>query len=172
MGRLDYVLTDDDYIALARHEQVNGPGFAANLRQQRWIMTLVPPITFAILGLLTDSLQYLLPAGVLLGGVLWFGFPSLYDQLVSRQLHAVAKRGGLGRTGPVVLTWDQWRLHENFVGMGGYVDWTRFIRVDESAEHVFLLVGNADGVIVPKRAGAGVAALAAHARRFVGTAPR
>jgi hypothetical protein len=64
----------------------------------------------------------------------------------------------------LVLTWDDQRVYETFDGMGSYVDWNRLVRVAETADHLYLLRGEADPIIVPKRAGSVVAQLAAEAR--------
>ena len=165
MGRLDYVLSDDDYVAFNTDVYRYSPGFVAASRAQRNLLCLVVPLAIVCIGALQGyPLLVLVVGGLAAAAVLWLLWPRLVTQSVRSQLKRAKASGVLSRTGAVALTWDDQRVYETFHDMGCYVDWSRIRRVAETADHLFLLRSEADPVIVPKRAGAGVAQLGAEAR--------
>lgn len=180
MGRLHYDLTDDDHIAF--HQQVyrSAPSFVAYAAGQRRTLAVIVAAMPLILGLaltpidrhwvggVLDGLVVTLPLAVLAGLVAWFGWPWFQRHALDSQLRNLAKRGGLGRTGPVLLSWDDVRVYQEYPGSGGYADWARIRRIDEGPEHLFLTLEDTEALIVPKRVGPGFAEFAQLARTRVG----
>ena len=68
-----------------------------------------------------------------------------------------------------MLTWDESGLVESAVASQAIVGWERVRRVAETAEHLFVFIGDLDALIVPKRAGQAVAELARFAQVRVAT---
>lgn len=167
MDRLDYSLGDEDSIAFNQHAYRTSPGLKRNVQVQRLALVVVTPILFIVVGVASgDPIPFaVLGAGIAVA--LWFAIPWLVERSVNAQLKRAATTGNLARTGAVSLTWDEVRLFETFEGMGSFADWARIRRVEESTDHIFLILGEMDAIIVPKRAGAGVVQFADEARRRV-----
>ncbi|MGC3994942.1 MAG: YcxB family protein [Propionicimonas sp.] len=170
MGWFGFVLTNDDYVAFTRHAYSELPGYSAINRRARIGMALLP-LVFAVvfLVLLDDPLTAIV--GVAFATMVWFGWPWAVRHSVTTQLRQVATVGDLGYVGPVRLGWDANRVWQDFAGGGCYADWSRIRQVDETPDHLFLVLGETDAMIVPRRAGAGVDALAAFARTQVAMRP-
>ena len=167
MGRLDYVLSDEDYAAFNVHVYRYSPGFVAASRAQRNQLCIAVAIGIIVIGVLQGHVWVAAVVGVVTSAVLWLLWPRLVTQSIQSQLKRARAAGTLSRTGPVTLTWDDQRVYETFHDMGSYVDWSRLVRVAETDDHLYLLRGEADPIIVPKRAGAGVSQLAVEARQRV-----
>ncbi|MFT4218376.1 MAG: YcxB family protein [Micropruina sp.] len=179
MRRLQYELTDDDYIAFHLQVYRSAPTFVAYVAKQRRMMTIVLVVLLLALGLLltlidqesagspTDGFLFALPVAVVAGLISWFGWPWFHRVALESQLRNLAGRGALGRTGPVVLSWDDFRVYQEFPGTGGYADWARIRRIDEGPEHLFLTLEETEALIVPKRIGPAAAEFAHLARTRV-----
>ena len=122
MGRLDYVLSDDDYVAFNTDVYRYSPGFVAASRAQRNLLCLVVPLAIVCIGALQGyPLLVLVVGGLAAAAVLWLLWPRLVTQSVRSQLKRAKASGVLSRTGAVALTWDDQRVYETFHDMGCYV---------------------------------------------------
>lgn len=170
MGELVYELTNDDYVAFNHYAYDNAEAFVKYGLRQRILFTAC----FAVITLTGGwvvELWLALIAALGVAAVVWFSWPWLMHRSIESQLKRVSSSGNVGRTGPVWLRWDAERLTEDFHGYGTYVQWWRIERVGETADHLFLFLGQLDAVLIPKRAGAGVADLAGYARSRVAMRP-
>lgn len=165
MGQLNYDLTDDDYLAFNQHAAVSAPALADQARRVRIIGVVVVPL---LVGIVMWAVERNPPFALLLAGiaaaVTWFSWPRVHRWAVTSQLRRVAATSGLGRTGATRLGWDEATITEAATSSRATVGWDRLERVEETPDHLFLFVGPLEGLIVPKRAGDGVAELARYAR--------
>lgn len=164
---LHYVLTNDDYRAFNHYAYDHAPGFAAVIARQRVIYTILFALITLIATLPLEPWWLFLPVTAAVALVIWLVWPRLIHGSIDGQLKRATGAGDLARTGPVWLRWDAERVYEDLQGLGSYVDWGRIERIGETPEHLFLMIGQVEAIIVPRRAGAGVAEVAAFARQQV-----
>ncbi|MDQ7992128.1 MAG: YcxB family protein [Propionicimonas sp.] len=168
MQRLDYELTNDDYVAFNQHAAVTAPALVGQARRVRVAGTVVVPVV-AGLGLWVlerDPVQALFVAAVG-AAVVWFSWPPIQRATTAVQLKRMSAATGLGRTGPTTLVWDDHWITESASATQASVGWERLDRVEETPQHVFLFVGPLEGLVVPKRAGVGASELARYARERI-----
>ncbi|MGC3955001.1 MAG: YcxB family protein [Propionicimonas sp.] len=165
MGRLEYALTNDDYVAFNRFAATSAPAIVAQSRRVRVTGTLVTAVLAVVVFWLVsgDLLTTALMTAVL-AAVMWFIWPATHQRAINTQLRRLAKAGELGRLGHTVLTWDESGLTETAEASHARVGWERVRRVEESTRHLFLFTGDLEALIVPRSAGDGVADLACFAR--------
>lgn len=160
MGRLEYTLTNDDYIAFNRYAATHNPAIVAQSRRIRTTGTLAAAVMAAVVfWLVSHDAATAVLMTVAAGGVMWFIWPTTQRRALNAQLNRLAKTGELGRLGATVLTWDSDGLTESATASRASVGWERVRRVEETAQHLFVFAGDLEALIVPKRAGAGVAEL-------------
>jgi hypothetical protein len=165
MGRLEYDLTNDDYIAFNRHLARTSPTIQAQLvRAQRMGGFVTLGVGAALVWLLTRNLMITVIAVAAVTVTTWFMWSSLYRRTLDAQLKRMARTGDLGRLGATVLTWDENGLTESAADSQAIVGWPRLQGVEETDQHLFLMLGDLEALVVPRRAGAEVAALAAAAQ--------
>lgn len=168
MGRLEYTLTNDDYIAFNRYAATHNPVIVAQSRRIRATGTLAVVVLAGVaFWLVSHEVLATVALTAAAAGVMWFIWPSTQRRAINAQLSKLAKAGDLGRLGPTVLTWDDDGLTESATASRAVVGWERVRRVEETAGHLFVFAGELEALIVPKRAGDGVAELAAYARTQV-----
>ena len=169
VGRLEYSLTSDDYLAFNLFVATALPPYADQARRVRVIGATVVPLAVGItLWVMERNLVASLLAAAAGAAVLWFTWPGFHSWSVTRRLKRIASTSGLGRTGATTLSWDERGVTEAAKASRAEVGWERLERVEETPRHVFLFVGPQEALIVPKRAGDGVAELAGHARSRLG----
>lgn len=165
MGRLEYTLTNDDYIAFNRYAAKHNPAIVAQARRVRVTGTLatmvVGAVTFWLIS--QEALTTLLMTAAVTG-VMWSVWPSSHRRAINAQLNRLAKEGDLGRLGETVLTWDDEGLTEAATASRAIVGWEGVRRLEETAQHLFVFTGDLEALIVPKRAGPAVADLVAVAQ--------
>ncbi len=160
MGRLEYTLTNDDYIAFNQYAAKHTPAIVAQARRIRTTGTLAAAVMAAVVfWLVSGELFTTVLMTSAAGAVMWFIWPSTQRRSVNAQLNRLAKAGELGRLGATVLTWDADGLTEAATSSRALVGWDRVRRIEATAQHVFVFTGDLEALIVPKRAGAGVAEL-------------
>lgn len=168
MDRLEYSLTNDDYLAFNRYAATHHTTIGAYARRVRVNGTVAAGLLALIVFWLVSQDPFLTAiTTILAAGVMWMLWPWAQRRAIDSQLNKLAKTGDLGRLGDTVLTWDDSGLTESAAASQAIVGWERVRRVEETASHVFIFLGELEALIVPKRAGAGVAELvrAAQARR-------
>lgn len=172
MGSLEYTLGNDDYIAFNSHVAFTSPAFRAQSQRVRATGTIAAAATAAlVLWLLDRNVAGALIMAAAVALSMWLSWPWIHRRTTISQLKRVASKGDLGRTGPVQLGWDETGLHEDVPGGRSTADWSRLRRVGETKDHLFLFLGDLEALIVPKRAGSGVAELAAFARARASSRP-
>jgi hypothetical protein len=170
MGRLEYTLTNDDYVAFNQYAAKHTPAIVAQARRIRTTGTLAAGVMAAVVfWLVSRELLTTVLMTAAAAGMMWFIWPGAQRRAVNTQLNKLAKAGDLGRLGETVLTWDESGLVESAVASQAIVGWERVRRVAETAEHLFVFIGDLDALIVPKRAGQAVAELARFAQVRVAT---
>lgn len=163
--RLEYELTNDDYLAFNRHLARTSPTVLAQVeRARRVVVASAVGIGLAVLWLATRELILSVVATAIATAVMWLTWTALHHRNMDAQLRRMARKGDLGRLGPTVLTWDDRRITESATASQAIVGWQRVQRVEETEQHLFLMLGDLEALVVPKRAGAGVAELAVFAR--------
>lgn len=165
MGRLEYTLTNDDYIAFNQYAAKHTPAIVGQSRRIRTTGTLAAAVMAAVVFWLVShdvATAVLMTAAA--AGVMWFIWPATQRRAVDAQLNRLAKTGELGRLGATVLTWDSDGLTESATASRAIVGWERVRRVEETAQHLFVFTGDLEALIVPKRAGDGAAELGRIAR--------
>lgn len=169
MGRLEYSLTNDDYVAFNQYAAKHTPAIVAQSRRIRATGTLAAAVMAAVVFWLVSG--ELFTAALMTGaaaGVMWFIWPSTQRRAVNAQLNRLAKAGDLGRLGATVLTWDDDGLTETATASRAIVGWDHVRRVEETAQHLFVFTGDLEALIVPKRAGEATAELARVVRARLG----
>ena len=161
MNRLEYDLTNDDYVAFNERVARTAPGVVDQYRRIRMIGTVA---TAVAIGLLVREPVEALVMAALVGTVMWFAFVPIVRRSMRAQLRRLAKAGNLGRLGPTVLTWDPYGITESATDSEASVGWPRVTRIDETDDHLFVFTGDLEALVVPRRAGADVAELAVYAR--------
>ena len=165
MGRLEYTLTNDDYVAFNRYAASHSPVIVAQARRIRTTGTLAAGVVGAVVfWLVSRELLTTVLMTAVAAGMMWFIWPATQRRAVNTQLNKLAKAGELGRLGETGLSWDDSGLVESAAASQAIVGWERVRRVAENAGHLFIFVGDLDALVVPKRAGAGVAELARFAQ--------
>ena len=165
MGRLEYTLTNEDYVAFNHYAARHTPAIMAQARRIRTTGTAAAAVMAAVVfWLLSGELLTTLLTTVAAAAVMWFVWPSAQRRAINSQLNRLAKAGDLGRLGATVLTWDADGLTETALASRATVGWERVRRVEETAQHILIFTGDLEALIVPKRAGDGVAELARFAR--------
>ncbi|MCA0253666.1 MAG: YcxB family protein [Actinobacteria bacterium] len=161
MGRLEYTLTNDDYVAFNRYAAKSSPMILAQSHRIRTTGTLAAAVMAAVVFwfLSREPFTALLMTAAA-AGVMWFIWPAIQRRAVNVQLNQLARAGDLGRLGETVLTWDERGITEAATASQAVVGWERVRRVEESGQHLYVFTGDLEALIVPKRAGAGVAELA------------
>jgi len=168
VGRLDYELTEDDYLAFNQHAAVAAPALVAQSRRARLLWTVVIPLALGVgLWILERDAALAVIAAAIAAGTLWFTWPYFLRRSVTARLRRLAATTGLGRTGATTLVWDDHGITESAASSRASVGWERLDRVEETPRHLFLFVGPLEGLIVPKRAGGEVAELARYARERI-----
>lgn len=160
MGQLEYSLTNEDYLAFNRYAAERNPVIVAQARRIRTTGTLVAAAVGAVAFWLVSRevlTTALMTAAV--AAAMWFIWPRTYRRAITSQLSRLAKAGDLGRLGETVLTWDDEGLTEAAAASQAMVGWERVRRIEETAAHLFVFTGDLEALVVPKRAGAGVADL-------------
>ena len=165
MGRLEYTLTNDDYVAFNRYAARHAPAIVAQSRRIRRTGTVVAAAAAAVaFWLISGELFTMLLMTVAAAAVMWFIWPVVQRRTVDAQLNRLARTGELGRLGATVLTWDEAGLTEAATASHAAVGWERIRRIGETDRHLFLFTGDLEALIVPKAAGDGVAELARFAQ--------
>ncbi|MGC4154171.1 MAG: YcxB family protein [Propionicimonas sp.] len=161
MGRLEYTLTNDDYIAFNQYAARHTPAIVAQSRRIRTTGTLAAGVMAAVVfWLVSKELLTTVAMTAAAAGMMWFIWPSTQRRAVNAQLNRLAKDGDLGRLGETVLTWDDHALTEAATASQAVVGWERVRRIEETAQHLFIFTGDLEALIVPKRAGNTAAELA------------
>ena len=156
------MLTTEDYVALTTYAVRTSEPLKKQAARQRVITTaLAFLIPVLVLGVMTQDWVTGLIASALVAVVVWFILPPLNRRHFERNLRRLAAvPGGLGPTGPTRMTIDDAGLHEEIAGMSSSIPWHAVVRVAETAEHAFVLIGPAAGLVIPLRA--------EHAAQFFG----
>lgn len=175
---LDYVLTETDLAAFAAW-QARGSGEDARRGRRSavigaWLVGVAAYLVVSAvltIPLLLGREWWLAGGGevlALVGGLAlgWAEWRSgrLAERLVSRPYRRRA-REALARTGGDRRVWlDADGLNVAVANRSEHLGWARLTGLVETDDHVFVLVGTNAAHVIPKRAGPGVAALAAEIR--------
>lgn len=160
MGRLEYSLTNEDYIAFNQYAAKHNPVIAEQSRRVRATGTIVAAVGGVVaFWLISREVFTTVLMAAAVAAAMWFIWPRTHRRAITSQLNRLAKAGDLGRVGETVLTWDDQGLTEAATASQAMVGWPRVRRIEETTQHLFVFVGDLEALIVPKRAGAGVAEL-------------
>lgn len=170
MGRLEYTLTNDDYVAFNQHAARSAPALLAQARRVRVTGTLlISVLAVVVFWFVSREWATTLLMTVVLAAVMWFSWPPIQRRTIEAQLRRIAKSGELGRLGATTLTWDRNGITETATASQAVAGWERLRRVEETPDHLFLFLGELEALVVPKRAGDGVDDLARFARARLAT---
>ncbi|MCW5954316.1 MAG: YcxB family protein, partial [Propionibacteriaceae bacterium] len=110
---------------------------------------------------------------VLTGLVVWIGWPWVLRWGTWLVCRLFGRTGILGPIGSHQLEWDEQGLRESSPRRTTTRSWDQLARAEESSDHLILFLNPVVAVIVPKRAVAGIAEVAAFARdQVVSRRPR
>lgn len=149
---LRFTLTSDDLVAFNLHVGRTG-AFRGPQTVARLLLTALPVLAGFLIGLIEGAPLWGVLASAALGAVVWFTWAKRWEWLMRRLLARSARRGGLGTTGEYRLWLDDAGLHERAAHGVIEMSLASVAAVDETDEHLFVMVGPTHGFIVPKRIG-------------------
>jgi len=155
VASFEYDLTADDYAAFNLHHLMTSDVGRRQRRVYRLSLAGVTAVLSAslITVVLRDSVAALAAAaiGAMTG---WFLGPFTWKREVRRNVRKMAKDDGLGASGRHVLTLDDYGIRENTPNATVTVPWSSLVRVDETADHLFIYTDPVRAFVVPVRIGA------------------
>ncbi len=151
MFRIDFTMTEDDYVAFNLHAARTSPTIR---RSNRWAVVAVSlgagaATEFVLSGMFNRAVSVSAAVAVVILTA-WL-LPHLYRRTVRTQIHKMVRREGSGMVGPGRLVVDDHGLHETVGHTSTSVPWTGVGQVTETPEHVFIHVTAMSGFVVPKR---------------------
>jgi hypothetical protein len=154
VAEFTYDLATHDYAAFNLHYLMTSE---MGLRQQRVFRISVTAVTgiasVLVIALPSRDLVGGMVAGVIAAAFMWLVAPRMWKQEVQRNIKRMAKGDGLGQPGKHTLTVDDSGLREVTPNATVTTPWSSLIRVDETAEHLFIYTDPVRAFVVPKRIG-------------------
>ena len=154
LGRIEYDLTPDDYVAFNVHTTLALPETRRQITQGRlWGAVLMAVVT-GVFGLVLAGGGPVAPLvfAALAAATWWVVSPWTLRRGVRRSVERIARTSGLGVLGPASLEADEVGLRAASAGTVNTAPWASIQRVEETESHGFIYVGPLEAVIVPKRA--------------------
>lgn len=153
--RLEYVLSNEDYVAFNLHVAQTHQHHRNELFRYRIIGALVLAAFVAIVAvtMLKVGPAFTLSVSVVAGALWWLLQPHALRRAIRRSLTRIANASALGATGPTRLWLDADGVHEQCAGLTTSALWPVLGRIEESGEHAYIFISPVAAFVVPKRAG-------------------
>ena len=141
--RLEYVLSNEDYVAFNLHVAQTHQHYRNELFRYRIIGALVLAAFVAIVAVTMLEV----------GPAFTFLQPHALRRAIRRSVTRIANASALGATGPTRLWLDADGVHEECAGLTTSALWPVLGRIEESGEHAYIFISPVAAFVVPKRAG-------------------
>jgi hypothetical protein len=154
LHQLEYDILPEDNVAFGCYVNVNSEQGKLQRRYFLVFTTLLgSALGFAVVVLILNDVRTALVAGLAAGLADLAMSPWLWRRQLKRNLSRMASSGGLGSIGPHRLFVDGEGLHEETTGTKLITAFPSIRRIEQTDDHVFIFVGEARALIIPKRVG-------------------
>jgi YcxB-like protein len=154
LDQLEYDIRPEDNVAFGVYFNMNSEQGKLQRRYGSVFTTLLgSTLGFAVVELILNDVRTALIAGLAGGLASLAMWPWMWRRQLNRTLLRTASSGGLGSIGPHRLFVDGEGLHEETTGTKLTTAFPSIRRIEQTNDHVFVFVGEARAVIIPKRVG-------------------